>query len=91
MKAPPADLAEAHRGRSLSLPPVTFFSSLVPVCSELQAALQGLTHAPSSVFLGTAFLATHGGHTMRMKEFSLLSEKGTAGFKENCHKPVLTG
>lgn len=76
--------------KGASLPPVTFFSSLVPFYSELQAALQGLTHALLSVFLGTAFFATHREHrTTGIKEFSVRKE-GTAGFKENCHKPVLT-
>lgn len=83
LKVPPADLAEAHESKEPLCHPVSFFSSLVPFCSELQAALQGLTHALLSVFVGIAFLVTHRGHrTTGIKEFSVRKE-GTAGFKKN--------
>lgn len=53
-----------------------FSSCLFLSALQLQPALQGLTHALSSVFLGTGFLATHRRcRTTGIKEFSLLSEK----------------
>lgn len=87
-----ADPAEAHK-EGASVPPVPFFSCLF-LCVLSPKLLCKASHMLLGLFSLALLALPHTGDTHQDRHEGICSpvrKEGRAGFKENCHQPVLAG